>query len=384
MNQSPTLTLNHVGRREAGLRRLALVPLIRRIVAKENRAAIREFHEHRTLFRTADSPSMSLATFLGRLHQTSWAWLLCGRDPVALDRAYDLTVSKFLERPRARAGHRRKGPDSRNYYRGFLEVFDKWRKDHPSAGALEEEAVAAVLLQRYVVRQFRKSCEEVQRNANPARSRYTWRLPGRTIVVYIPVSLAGRQRRKWLEDNIDDADPRRPGERERVQAIIDSRLGVPRHVPIHGNGDSHSASLTDAVPRSPFDVVITVEGLAKAVADEKKDNLDHQRPAIKVLGCAGLEQFILQAFQDLHDGHYQEKRLAKRFRLSRPTVSRFAGSRWRTHPESPPPDLWANVAQVLAANDDFVKAAKATRVWPRVRRVILQAAESNNGRHHHA
>jgi hypothetical protein len=384
VNQTQPLSPNHVGCQEAVLRSLALVPLIRRFVAKGTLAAIWEFHEHRTPFRTADSPPLSLAAFLDRLRQTSWAWRRCGHDPVALDRAYDLTVSKFLERPRARAGHRRKGPDSRYYYRGFLEVFDKWRNDHPSVGAMEEEAVAAVLLQRYVVHQFRKSCEEVQRNGNPVRSRYTWRLPGGTLVVYIPVSLAGRQRRKWLEDNVDDAEPRRPGERERVQAIIDARLGVPRHVPIDGNGDSHSDSLTDALPRSPFDVVITVEGLAKAVADEKTDNLDHQRPAIRVLGRAGLEQFILQAFQDLHDGRYQEKRLAKRFRLSRPTVSRFAGSRWRTRPESPPPDLWANVAQVLAANDDFVEAAKATRVWPRVRTAILQAAEPNNGRRHHA
>lgn len=384
MNQTPTITPNHVGGRGAGLRRLALVPLIRRIVTTGNRAAIWEFQQHRTPFQAADSPSMPLAAFLDRLRQTSWAWRRCGRDSVALDRAYDLTISKFLERPRARAGHRRKGPDSRYYYQGFLEVFGRWRNDHPSVGALEEEAAAAVLLQRYVLHQFRKSCEEVRRRANPALSRYTWRLPGGRIVVYMPVSVARRKRRKWLEDNIDDPDPRRPGERERVEAIIEARLGMPHHVPIDGNGDSHFASLTAASPRSPFDVVVTAEGLAKAVAEEKADNLDHQRPTIKGLGRARLERFILQAFQDLHDGRYQEKRLAKRFGLTRPTVSRFAGRRWRTRPESPPPDLWANVAQVLAANDDFVEAAKATGAWPRVQKTILQAAQSRNGRSHHA
>ncbi len=384
MDQTSTITPNHVGKREAGLRRLALVPLICRIVATGNRAAMWEFQQHRTPFQTADGSQMSLATFLDRLRQTSSAWRNCGRDSVALDRAYDLTVSKFLERPRARAGHRRQGPDSRYYYQGFLDVFDKWRSDHPSAGTLEEEAAAAVLLQRYVLHQFRKSCEEVRRRANPALSRYTWRLPGGRIVVRMPVSIARRERRRWLEDNIDNPDPRRPGERERVQAIIDARLGIPRHVRVDGNGDSHSASRTGESPRSPFDVVITAEGLAKAVAEEKTANLDHQRPAIKELGRAKLGRFILQAFQDLHDGRYQEKRLAKRFGLSRPTVSRFAGSRWRARPETPPPDLWANVAQVLAANDDLVEAAKATGAWPRVQETILQAAQSRNGRSHHA
>lgn len=385
MNQTQATSPTHVRRPETVLRQLALVPLIRRIAANGNLAAIWEFHEHRTPFRVADGPPLSLVAFLDRLRQTSWAWRLCGRDPVSLDRAYDMTLSKFFERPQTRPNRRRKGPDCRCYYRGFLTVLTNWREDHPSAGPLEEEAAAAVLLQRYVLHQFRKSCEEVKRTANPAGSRYTWRLLGGTIVVYILVRIARRQRRKWLEDNIDDPDPMRPGERQRVQAIIDARLGVPRHVPIDGNGDSHSAmALTGASPISPFDVMITVEGLAKAVADEKADNLDRQRPSIKKIGRARLKRFILQAFQDLHDDCFDEKRLAKQFGLSRPTVSRFAGSRWRTRLDLPPKDLWENVAQVLAANDDFVEAAKAVGVWPRVQQTLLLAAKFRNGRRHHA
>jgi hypothetical protein len=130
--------------------------------------------------------------------------------------------------------------------------------------------------------------------------------------------------------------------------------------------------------------VITVEGLARAVADEKVNNIDHQRPKIQELGPKRLKRLILRAFQDLHDGCYQEKRLAERFRRSRPTVSRFAGSRWRTRPDAPPPDLWVNVAEVLAANDDFVEAAKAVGVWPRVQDVLLQADRSRDGRYRHA
>jgi hypothetical protein len=328
---------------------------------------------------------MSLIAFLDRLHQTSWAWQLCGQEPVALDRAYDMTLSKFLERPVTRGDDRRKGPDCRRYYRGFLQALSGWRREHPTADPLEEEIAAAGILQRYLVHQFRKSCEEVRRAAKPARSRYTWRLPEGTIVVYIPVSLAGKRRRKWLEDNIDHPDPHRPGERRRVQEVIDARLGTPHHRPLDGYELACATTSSLCGPAvSPSDIVVTVEGLAKAVADEKSENLRLQRPAIQELGRAGLRRFILQAFRDLRDGCYQEKHLALQFKLSRPTVSRFAGSRWRMRPGLPPKDLWANVAQVLASNNDFVAVAKGMRIWPQVQQTLLQAAESRNGRRHHA
>lgn len=372
-------------RRADALRGCLLVPLIRQITSRGDAGALRELHEHRTPFRTTDGPPMSLVTFLTYLREAPWAWRLCSRDPVAVDRAFDLTLSKFLELPRAERRTPGKGIDCRRYYRGFLRVWDAWRQNHPADGLLEAEAAAAVLLQRCVLHQFRKSCAEVSRAANPARSRYTWRLSTGSIIVYMPTRVSGGRRRQWLQDHIADPDPLRPGERQRIQWIIDAHLGVPRHMPLAGREAERSAdSRVRPQPISPFEVVITVEGLASAVADEKAGNLDRQRPKIRSLGATRLKRFILQAFQDLYADCYQEKRLAHQFRRSRAMVSRFAGTRWRTRPEALPPDLWVNVAEVLAAHDDFVAAAKAAGVWPRVRKVLVQAAATRQGRRPHA
>lgn len=352
---------------------LLLVPLIERIAARSDRAALRELQEQRKPFKLADGVALCFTAFLSALCEAPWAWRGSDRSQAVLDKAYNLTLAKFLEMPRGqRRAKKRRGPDCRCYYRGFLTIVDAWRKDHSKASVLEEEEAAAGLLQRFVLHQFRKSCAEAQRANNPARSRYTWRLPGGNIVVYLPVSIAGRCRREWLETHIDKPDPQRLGERQRVQAIIDQRLGVPRIVSWNDDETAGPAA-TPSAPATPLlETGFTVKGLAEAVAEEKCDRLHVLRPTIKALGRKKLKRFVRAVFRDLRDGCYEEKRLAERFGLSRSAVTRFAGSRWRTQASAPPPDLWKNTAEFIAADDDLSEAARAAGVWP----CVLQAAAS--------
>ena len=359
--------------------------LIQRIADTGDTVALHELHEHYTPLRVNGSPPLSILAYLNRLRESSWARARCGGNPVAVDKAFNLTVGKFLEKPKGNRKRRKRGPDCRCYYRGFLSVLSKWMDEHPSATLLEQELACSLLLQRFVLHQFRKSCEEARRAANAACSRYTWRLPSGRIVVYMPVAVGGRRRRHWLEEHVEDPDPQRPGERQRVQGIVDAYLGVPRNLSIEGDDISSISGDGDAGSSlSPFEVVITAEGLAKAVADEKAANIHQQRPAIQRLHPSNLHRLVMQIFHDLQDGCYSEKRLAQQFGLSHATLSRVAGSRWRLRPGEPPPDIWANVAQVLSANNDFVEAAKDAGVWPRVQQTAIQARRSCNGRRNHA
>jgi hypothetical protein len=356
----------------------SVVDLSERIARDADRLALRELLDHRQLFRFSGGPPLSLAQFVARLSETLWARRLADGDERLLQDARDLTMDKFTLIPhddRAEGKADGSGPDCRFYYRSFLMLYDGWCRDNPSANALDQEASAAGLLQTTIVRHFRLSCLEARRNGNPARSRYVWHVNSGTIDLWMPTWVAGRSRRAWLDAHVDDPTPGRPGEEHRVQAIIDAELGVPRHVRF----DSEDApSLADRRDRTPLRLLIeqeiTLHGLPDVIAKEKAEkNLHKQRPAIRALGGPMLKRLILQIFDDLRDGRYEEKHLAQAFGLSRPTLSRFAGSRWKSRSSTSPPDLWLNVARTLASHAALTEAAKEAGVWQQVQRTLETA-----------
>jgi len=365
-----------------GLSHLSLVALVRRIVVNGDRQALEHLHNHRTVFRLRSGPPMLLGEFLATLLETRWANRLADGDEVILDGAYDITVDKFTHLPTCEGPTKSPGPDCRHYYKDFLRRVSTLMDDRTQpVDALVLEQQAAGILQRVVMLHFRLACLEARRRRSRARTRYAWRTDGQVLYLWMPQALLGSRRRAWLEENAGPVDHMRPGERERVQAIIDGHWGKASHVPVDG---------WDSAPRgqmTPEEVLIQAEvgvmGLARAVAAEKADRIDEQRPAIAAMGRGGLKRLILRIFADLADGRYEEKNLAEVFGLSRPTFSRFAGSRWRES-SGRVPDLWGNVAQVLAGHRDFVQAARDAGVWPSVAQVLADLDRRRGGGHGNA
>ena len=173
----------------------------------------------------------------------------------------------------------------------------------------------------------------------------------------------------------DDLDPSRPEERKRVQRIIDDQLGT-RHLfrfsELGSDPDQFPAKQDVVPPSVPDD--LTTKGLAEAVAHEKAESIDRQRPAIRRMGPQRLEQMIRRIFDDMGAGVHSDIAIARDFGLSKPTYSRFAGSRWRQSPrraaEGMIPDLWRNTAQVLACYPTFTEAAKEAGVWGVIRQSL--------------
>jgi len=364
-------------RQAATYRRMPLGDLIRRIVQSSDRAALEQLHNHRPLFRLPGGRPMLLAPFVQRLCETPRATARVDGNTAMLDRAYDLTIDKFSHLPEdglSRAAPRAGGTDCRYYYRSVLQALDQWVETHNVGSALEQEIAAATILQRRVARNFRLSCLEAKRAHNPAISRYAWQVNGRVIYLWLPLSMPGHARRRWLEEHVDDLDPSRTGERARIQAIVDRHLGVPHPVPWDDPAGSLVASHGPAT--DPLDQEVTLHGLARVVAEEKAQNLSHQRPAIQALGGDALKRLVLSIFEDLGQGQYEEKRLAETFGLSAATFSRFAGSRWAEYATGRIPDLWNNVAQTLAGHASFVEIAQQAGVWPQVQRVLEQGGRS--------
>jgi len=346
--------------------RLSLVGVLRLVVDQDDRSALHEFHNHRPVFQTRDGMHLRLVEYVDQLRCEARARSLCGYDDNVIDRAYDLVIDKFGHLPAQKSGEsvsirvKQNGPDCRYYLRAYIDYIARQleRVDSP----LQQEMIATRGLQAFVNRHFLLSCLECRRRARRTAKRYLWKTDGSEIRLWMPSYMSPQQCRSWLEANVPDTDASRPGEKMRIQSIIDERLHTPRIIRFSELGaDPDRFTIEPANP--PWQVLheVSTRGLAEAVAREKMDCIDQQRPAIQTLGRAKLFQMIQRIFEDLSADDYHDGVIAREYGLSKATFSRFAGSRWRSTrlgQASGIPDLWRNTAQVLAAFPSFIDGAR--------------------------
>jgi hypothetical protein len=196
--------------------------------------------------------------------------------------------------------------------------------------------------------------------------------------VLLPTQIPARQCGRWLSDNIPDVDPSRPGERERVQAVVD-RLMVRGKILSIEDVDESKILTNSANIALEIEQQVAVKSLADAVASEKADNIKSQRPAIQKLGSQKLRQLVLEIFEAITDGEYEALSIAEIFAISPATLSRFACSHWSsdTGYNIPVPDLWLNTAQVLAGHPAFTDTARETGVLGRVKEILHSSSRRN-------
>ncbi|SRR6056297_216105 len=351
---------------------MALLDLIRCIVYKNDRQALDEFHTNRTLFRYDNSEPLLFINFLNKLRdstaQSIWRW---HNSHAIADIAYDLTLDKFARLPDANSkksiseknetNMKRSGTDCRYYFNAFLERMKQLQQNHRGK-ELEEEYQAAQIMQGLVRRHFYLSVLEASRRTNPFWSRYNWNVNGTNICLWLPKALKGKERRKWLEANIEGPDPAQPHERQRIQAIIDQKMLKEHYVPLS------KAEGKIAKETSPFwsdmDENLGIS-LAQSVADEKVVNIDKQRRKIKALGKEKLKKMILCIFENIVSGEKEDIQLAMSFGLSQATFSRFAGRHW-LKADSEVPDLWLNTAEVLSKHNIFKETVIESGFWEQV------------------
>lgn len=323
---------------------------------------------------------MTLSAFIFALFELSSAHRLCGCDPNVVERARDLTLDKFGHLPSGDERGRKHGPDCRTYFASVLAALAAWANEHPIAHAIELEAATAGILQRHIQWHVRLSCKEARRSCNPMRSRFAWTLPNGTLHLWIPTSLGGTRRRRWLEENIPNPDASRPDERQRVQFIIDEYFGVPRVVRLPDDsslGSSHrrddpGALLWDGHDEGPVE-------LGEIIAEEKAQRIHELRTSIRIIGPVRLRELIVQIFRRLANDDYDQKEIAAAYQLKQPSLSRFAGKAWEDL--SDVPDLWVNTARVLAGSDRYVEAAIEAGVWDAVCAVLEARDAQRDGNH---
>jgi hypothetical protein len=204
----------------------------------------------------------------------------------------------------------------------------------PHGNSLHEDRLVVEIVMRLARIRARRVRADLLRSTN--QTRYRWRVNGGALTVLVPKSVANSG--KWLESLVPDADAKRPGEQERVQAEIDEQ-----HV---GGVPINSVTLEDSLP--PPYLACETFTLAPLVADEKAEKIDEQRRAIRALGPERLRELVLDIFTHAEgDGHVPSL-IAARHGIDPATFSRFAG---RFRP-GVIPDLWRNVATLAAARGD--------------------------------
>jgi hypothetical protein len=353
----------------------SLMGLIARIVHAGDETALREFLEHRRVFRWGTGPVIGLPAYMFALRN---AYLDRAHAPGfrldVVDRAYDITLDKFSQLPAAlqdmAADPNRpvgtvpaKCIDCRHYYRAFLKYCSMQGLDNMPA--LERERRASFLLQRFLLRHFFFSLLEGSRQLRPDVHRYTWSVNGKKICLYMPRAMSGKKKCEWLTHNIEAADLNAGDCRDRIQDIIKQRLW-PEYTNAAATTSITAGGRNKIESPLSWSTVhgVTTQGFARILGEEKAAAIKDLRPSIRILGPERLKSLILALFEELEAGDYEAGRLARRFGLSESSLSRFAGGQWNTE-DSPTyvPDLWRNMANLIGKNTDFIDAAQAAGVW---------------------
>ena len=346
------------------------VDLIRRIVEDSDKLALKVMLETRRLFRLKDKPPLTLPEYLFKLRDRMMPFDRCDINQCMLaDCSYDLTLAKYSNIPDLSI--KRKSSydkslkatevDCRNYFRAFLRGTRQRNAQETIVSQVHEESFAGKKLQNLVYKNFLRSKAECKRDT-PFSIRYTWQAQGTKYNLWYPSYMTAKEFNGWLKENVIEIDLKAPDSQKHLQSLIDTNLKRGGHIGLDELDNYKNVSNIEKNGLSSIEMDQGrrfVDRLSIAVAKKKVENIEQLRPGIAKLGKNVIERMILQIFSDISEDDYQVTRIASTYGVSKPTLSRFAGSQWfkkyenREKPEIP--DLWRNTAKTLASSPEFIE-----------------------------
>lgn len=370
------------------LKKESTVALVRRIVEDSDNLSLIVFLETRKLFCSGSEKPLLLDEFLSVLHEkmakNDFKYQIPNVTTIELaDCVYDKTKNKYMNMPRrdSFAGcaedrpSSKKEVDCRNYYSPFLIEMQRKIDDGEIKTQEDEEVQSGILLEKLVAGNFYSSSLKDCRRDLSLSIRYEWKVGGGTLSLWHPRHVEAAEFREWLKTLITDVDLKNPNEKQRIQSLIDSHFGSIFFVSIDEDPEGVFPGSYETDPLEAKQKQMFPYSLAEAVAGEKVANIHALRPAIRAMGKEALERLILDIFSDLAgQGDYELNQLAREYKISKSTLSRFAGIKWKEGKDSNVkyfPDLWQNTAEILGKDPVFMETASDLGFADRIKEVLV-------------
>jgi len=95
------------------------------------------------------------------------------------------------------------------------------------------------------------------------------------------------------------------------------------------------------------------------------------KPSIRNLGKAKVKELVSKILNQYEENRESDSELASEYGLSKSTYSRFAGHDWNKEKGIDRiPDLWKNIALVIASNERFFEAAVTFGIGDSIKQIL--------------
>lgn len=343
------------------IKKLSTSEIIKNIALHSDRISLNHLLATRKLF-TLDGKRYILPEYLWNLKVRRFYPFISisnneGKVDEKIDLTYDRTLQKFSILKPDSSTNKDGGPYCDNQYKVLYRKINELISEGMLPNEIQTELEIEKLFKNMIIRHLKYSWLEVCRKTNYSYHRYRWELSDETIELMKPRWIKGNEFRKWLEKNIENTEAQRSPERELVQKQIyewfdysydtsmDQESGLTN---ILDSNEDPIKSVEEEIFRGKF---------FKEIATEKSSNSHHLRPAIRILGKEKIYQLVYRILNSFGYDEISDANIANDFGLSKATYSRFAGRDWRKGDSFEIPDLWKNIANVVASDPVFLEAA---------------------------
>jgi len=273
-----------------------------------------------------------------------------------MDLVYDRTLKKFSNFEPDDPQKTDDGPYCNSYIKKLYDSVLKTQSKNPGLTLLQEEIEIERLFQKFVIKQINYSWKEVLRSTNTKYSRYRWHHNNEALELKRPSWIKTDKFKKWLGETFSKKQP--IANRGFIQNIIYETYGYGENIDVeeHLEWDHEVSIHEDPIEISHSEYV--QNSLYETVAEEKASNINDLRSAIRGLGKNKVKKLVLRILTEFVENSKKDIDIAREFKLSKATFSRFAGRDWKKNPDKTIPDLWENIAQVIIKNENFSEFAK--------------------------
>ena len=340
---------------EQNLKSLSTHELLMRIVEDCDQDALNHLVEYRRIILSGDT-WLFLPEYIKMLCDTSTRsyyhraeYRYIGFDEF-MNNTYNCLVDRFIELPYI-------GSSSMKCIAQYRSILRKVGETHHMSELQQEQKIGRVFKET-VTNHLYLCMREVIRSSNPFLTRYTWTRNGTTLMtLYRPTTVDVKEITHWLDETFPDIDNKDPSFKEEVQKQLDDRFQRGGYIALDDHGEKDDKQPIEIpIHDEEYTEYPTLEGIIQKIVQRKEQEFDQLRAGIRKLGIRRMKQLVRDILDAVTDGAYNLSDMARKYGLSKATLSRFAGNTWESD-DAASPDLWKNSMQVILQNTPMLEMA---------------------------